>query len=543
MRPRFALILAAALTLAASPAVHAATGYTVTTLHFDTIVGPLDDTHCDVVGDLYVPTSATASHPAPAILTTNGFGGAKDDASQKTIADTLAGAGYVVLSYSGLGFGGSGCKITLDDPDWDGKAARQLVDFLATLPEVLRDRPGDPRIGMIGGSYGGQIQFAVASIDPRVDALIPIITWNDLTYSLAPQRVHKKEWTSLFFGLGIVDGVTGAQNDPTRLVGCPNFTDEACTAKAELEALGYPTPATEALARRVSVVSYVDRIHAPTLLVQGQADTLFNLNEAARTYAALRAQGTPVSMVWQSWGHSNSTPAPGESDYLAGRYLQWFAHYLRHDPASPGPTFSYYRAWTGSYVSASGYPVGRATALSLVTDTQSYANAPGGVPTSYSETSALQGSTVPDQSTPPADAPGTFASWTSPPLTGDLVTVGASTLDITLDCPAAALSQATGPAGQLVVFAKLYDVAPDGTITLWNRLISPTRVLDVTKPVHIELPGTVQLWRAGHRIRLVLAASDAAYAGNVPVFPVTVHSGQSQLLSLPVVGPGPRFQA
>jgi len=25
----------------------------------------------------------------------------------------------------------------------------------------------DPRVGMIGGSYGGQVQFAVASIDPR----------------------------------------------------------------------------------------------------------------------------------------------------------------------------------------------------------------------------------------------------------------------------------------------------------------------------------------------------------------------------------------
>ena len=28
----------------------------------------------------------------------------------------------MVISYSGLGFGGSDCKITLDDPDYDGKA-------------------------------------------------------------------------------------------------------------------------------------------------------------------------------------------------------------------------------------------------------------------------------------------------------------------------------------------------------------------------------------------------------------------------------------
>ena len=41
---------------------------------------------------------------------------------------------------------------------------------------------------MIGGSYGGQIQYAVARHDQRVDALIPIITWNDLSYSLAPNN-------------------------------------------------------------------------------------------------------------------------------------------------------------------------------------------------------------------------------------------------------------------------------------------------------------------------------------------------------------------
>ena len=70
----------------------------------------------------------------PAILTTNGFGGSKDD--QAGIGKAFAGRGYVVLSYSGLGFGGSGCKITLDDPDWDGKAGRQLVSYLGGSPGI-----------------------------------------------------------------------------------------------------------------------------------------------------------------------------------------------------------------------------------------------------------------------------------------------------------------------------------------------------------------------------------------------------------------------
>ncbi len=54
----------------------------------------------------------------------------------------------------------------------------------------------------------------------------------------------------------------------------------------------------------------MSRIRIPTLLAQGEDDTLFQLHKAVSTYQSLRQQGTPVKMVWQSWGHSQSTPAP-----------------------------------------------------------------------------------------------------------------------------------------------------------------------------------------------------------------------------------------
>ncbi|MDX6638719.1 MAG: hypothetical protein QOJ01_2230, partial [Solirubrobacterales bacterium] len=208
----------------ASSAAAKPASYTVKTLHFDVTVGPQNDTHCNVVGDLYKPKSASRKHRVPAILTTNGFGGSKDD--QAALGKWAASHGYAVLSYSGLGFGGSGCKIYLDDRAYDGKAAKQLVTFLGggmkandgtKVDFVKHDRRGsdgrhhrfDPRVGMIGGSYGGQIQFAAAGIDPRIDTIIPIITWNDLSYSLAPNNtslrhgvsyrtpgIEKFEWTS-----------------------------------------------------------------------------------------------------------------------------------------------------------------------------------------------------------------------------------------------------------------------------------------------------------------------------------------------------------
>src|SRR5689334_20388530 len=293
------LALLAAVAVAGSAVVpaHADPAFTVQTMHFDVVVGPAGDQHCDIVGDLYTP----AVTPAPAILTTNGFGGSKDD--QAGIARFAASNGYVVLSYSGLGFGGSGCRITLDDPDFDGKAASQLVSFLGGLSAVVHDAPGDPRVGMVGGSYGGGVQFAAASVDSRIDTIIPLITWNDLAYSLAPNNATpastpgaaKITWALLFFFEGAL--LENIQHpDPGRAIGCPNFPDETCTDLLLTGTLGYPTPETTAMLRHASVASFIDRVRVPTLLIQGQKDTLFNLNEATRTYQALKAQGTPVKM-------------------------------------------------------------------------------------------------------------------------------------------------------------------------------------------------------------------------------------------------------
>ena len=389
-----AVLLSAVTALATVPPAGATTtgstgtghdqAFTKTPVTVDVKVGPNRDVPCTVKADLYRPAGVDRTHRAAAILTTNGFGGAKDDEGQSAGASAFAKAGYVVVSYSGLGFGGSDCKITLDDPAYDGVAGKQMVDVLAgTRPYTLDDGTGrqqrvdfvdstatshgpDPKVGMIGGSYGGQIQFAVAQQDPRVDAIIPMITWNDLSYSLAPNNtdtvrgvtyatpgVAKKQWIDLFFSLGILSGLQNTQTDPTRNVGCPNFTDQACAAGAQLNAAGYPDQATLDLARHASVASYVSRIKIPTLLVQGQHDTLFNIQEAVATYRALRAQGTEARMSWFSGGHSGDNAA-GDLDLSRGvdgshqgrRWISWMDRYVRgNTAASAGPQFEYFRDW------------------------------------------------------------------------------------------------------------------------------------------------------------------------------------------------------
>ncbi len=607
-RMAFVAVLVAAIALLL-PAAASAQGYSVRTLHFIVTVGPAgSEQQCNIVGDLYKPNGASAAHPAPAVLTTNGFGGSKGD--QATFGRELSSAGYVVLSYSGLGFGGSSCPIELDDPNYDGKAASQLITFLGggmaatdgtKVDYVIHDTTAhdgqhhafDPRVGMIGGSYGGQVQFAAATDDPRLDTIIPIITWNDLTYSLAPNNANlpptvpgdtvtstepgsaKYIWLNAFFAEGAaVDGIQQLSNDPKAdLTGCPNFNSQVCTAAIQTDGTGAAPPSAVALLRHASVESYMSRIRIPTLLAQGQNDTLFNLHEAVATYEALRHQGTPVKMIWQSWGHSHSTPAPGELGDLPGGYgiydsnghityegqtvMQWFDHYLKRKPAAPSLDFTFFRPWinyTGDADKAYGrsptYPVGTVHTLDLsgtnalvrppsaVHSGQStFATTAAGSATSYSEISAVETNAQPGRE--PFDVPGTFAQYQTPPLARTTDVIGMPTLRVTVKAPAQSVNP-LGSAADLVLFFKLYDLSPNGFITLPDKLISPVRIPAGGGTIRVDLPGIVHRFAAGHRIALVVAGGDQAYRGNNVTGPVTVSTSAANpgVLRLPVAGPG-----
>ena len=603
MRPVTALTLLAAsslsvggLALATAPAGSAVTApYTVQTLHFAVDAGP--EGPCDVVGDLYTPATASSTSRVPAILTTNGFGGSKDD--QAGMGRYFASHGYVVLSYSGLGFGGSGCKITLDDPDIDGAAASDLVGYLGgdagvayldadhTQPASALDvvqldakdhagvrRADDPRVGMIGGSYGGQIQFATAAVDPRLDTIVPMITWNDLSYSLSPNNTDqyagvstrtsgaaKLYWAAGFSAVGVQDGMEGAQGDPGRLFGCPNFADWVCPGLAFAGSAGYVDDTTRDHLRHASVATYLPKVRIPTLLAQGEFDTLFNLNEAVATYQALKAQGTPVKMIWHSWGHSHGNPAPGElsltdldpaTQYETGRVVAWFDRYLKGLDVSTGADFAYFRDWvpyTGNaapaYAEAKGFPVGTGRTWYLggsdLTSTQpvrpgsqSFVTPAAGAPTSVNPLDAVGGylpAPMPEQ-----DAPGTFAAWNTAALAQPVSVVGSPRLSVKVDAPAAAVSQAGGPGGMLVLFVRLQDVAPDGTVTDIRQLTAPVRIPDVTQPVTVTLPAIAHQFAAGHQIRLVVAGGSVNYRGGQTSNPVTISGGAGQTLTLPTVG-------
>ena len=489
------LALAGAPTSAATP--DDTPGYSLQAITVDVKVGPFDDQSCRVDADLYLPDGASATKKVPAILTTHGFGGDKADSNQTAIGKGFVRQGYAVLSYSGLGFGKTDCKITLDDPDWDGKAGRQMVDVLAgkrpylaegsTTPQTLKvistQTAGDPRVGMIGGSYGGQIQYAVAMQDPRVDAIVPIITWNDLTYSLAPGNVAKKEWIDLFFGDGIdlrCPERHGRPRDPALL---PELRRPGLPRRDRAEHPGLPRRRHERAgqARVGRELRQADQDADPA--GAGPEGHAVQPQRGGRHLPVPAGAGDAGQDGLAVVGPLRLDPVPGELDfgasslrdsYLGNRFLSWMDHYVKGvSSATTGPQFEYFRDWVKYDTSAAkaGTAIGaayaksttvswdptntlyfsgghelKATKAAAESSSASYANA-SAAPTSYSETSGLEGGQVNNE---PTDAPGTFVSFTSDPLSAPADVVGSPKVTLKLSTPDRRLHpdrRALGPAG------------------------------------------------------------------------------------------------
>ena len=564
--------------------------FTTTDAMVPVLDGPAGTHAATIDTRLYVPDSATATTPQPAVLMTHGFGLSKTAAEVVSMATFLARHGYVVLTWTAQGFGKSTGCITLQSRQYDVKDAEQLVaKVLTPKPYVKRDAKGLV-LGMVGGSYGGAIQANLAEADPQLRAIVPGRTWNDPQYSLDPnnyvapgdptgfthqlnrQGVFKLQWTSLFFAAGDLAPVGGAPPDGNQEGSCPQ--DALTTGNvAGVTCTGYPTQLCQTYARIALTGDATDAdralladssgttqpLRTPTLLVQGQSDTLFNTNDAVATYTGLRRRGVPVQMIWNSGGHGGYDSLPGECEvygggtdaptyrgldscYLTLRTLHFLDHWLRGTP-DHSPGFTWYQDWTpltslgSQYGSARSFPAGSPLTWHLsgsdalvssspATGTVNLVNPPGGVPSAYSETSNFSGPhSSPQISQAPTEVPGQYAAFTAPafPATTDVVGVPSLTVRLSHVAPT-----------DLVLFAKSYDVAPDGSATLIHRLIAPARIpsADLAKPVTVKLLGFAHRFAKGHSYRLVLATTDLTSYNNKVADVITVTTGPETSLTL-----------
>jgi ABC-2 type transport system ATP-binding protein len=489
---------------------------------------------------LFVPSGVSARHPAPAVVLGHGFGGDKTDV--RADAADLARHGYVVLTPTARGFGRSTGAIGLDLPEYDGRDLKAEIDYLATQPEVQLDKPGDPRIGVAGASYGGGLALLGAAHDPRVDAVAAVITWSSLASALLPNAadptggltqpgVFKQQYAGALFG-------SGASLPGTGVSACGRFAADVCAAYAAIGS-GTASPLTAQLLDRAGIAGNYDAVRAPTLLVQGESDTLFPLAEAVRTYAALRERGVPVAMVWSQGGHDAPFDSKQEGA-IRTRTRGWFDHYLRGRKGSAGPGFTWYEATTARTSTAARFPVPGTTQATfglgadgrLTVGTadpgpdQQLANPPGGRPAAVSSVPGL-GDFGGLASGFVQDPPSQTVSWTSEPLTADLALVGAPRVRVHI-------ASSTGSA---VLFAKLYDVGTDGSTRLPNAQLAPLRVTGLGptgRDVEVTLPTLARTFATGHRVRLSFVATDSAYAGDTSANVIRIRGVAGSPLTLPV---------
>ena len=446
----------------------------------------------------------------PAVLLAHGFGGSKTDVRKE--AQDLAQDGYAVLTWSARGFGKSTGKIGLNDPSGEVKDVSKLIDWLAKQPDVQLDKPGDPRVGMAGGSYGGAISFLAAGYDDRVDAIAPAITYWNLADALFPNGVFKKLWAGIFINS---DG------------GCAKFEPALCQMYNRVAESGKPDAQARAVLEARSPSAVAKHINVPTLLLQGQTDSLFPLGQADAAEKAIRANGAPVDVDWIAGGHDGGDM---ETSRVQARVTSWFDRYLKDDKnTDTGPAFRVTR--TGGVdstdgaaqlrgASGSAYPGlesdPRTIALTGRRE-QSFTNPAGASPPAISALPGLGSTGGLSQLSSlgigiSLDFPGQYAAFDSAPLTTGLRITGSPTVTV----------HVKSTSDDTVLFGKVYDVGPGGTQqVLPSQLVTPLRI-DGTKSgkdVTITLPAIDYDVQSGHHLRLVLASTDLGYAS--PAAPAT----------------------
>ncbi|MGO1974386.1 MAG: alpha/beta fold hydrolase [Propionibacteriaceae bacterium] len=462
------------------------------------------------------------SSPRPAVVLAHGFGGSKAD--NAALARDLAAEGYVVLTFTARGFGDSGGLVHLNHPDFEGADAALLVDHLAARDDVATDGD-DPAVGVAGASYGGAFAVLAAGLDDRVDAIAPAFTYHSLAQALFPQYateqppqspaglvptdepgVFKKSWAARFF---LAAG--GGGPDP-----CGRFTPDLCRGYIAAAETGEPPPELLDLLAESDLGPLAAEIEAPTLLVQGEADTLFPLDHADATLRALPAD-TPRRMAWVDGGHD----AAIEPSELIDELTAWFDRHLAHGAETPAPDEPGYTVEVSrsSQVQSDAEPEVRSAAayptadqptrtLPLSGDAQPVVLPPGGSPAAVT---SLPGGAVPG-AYPLAVLPGQSATFDTAPLTDPLTLAGGGsvTLEVTPQDP------------EVTLFVSLWDLGSGGDDTvardavLPGSAVAPVHLTGLTPGraarVQVTLPPVVRQVPTDHRLRLVVSSTDQAYA-------------------------------
>lgn len=324
---------------------------------------------------VFEPRTLVGGQRYPLVLEGHGFSASRqtsDSSPSQSIPGLgvpigpLRDAGYGIVSIDQAGHGETGGTIRVMDPDQEGQFLLAILDWLEANLDWYAIGPdldaGEPNmvLGAIGPSYGGGFQYLIHAIDPkkRLDALVPQITWYDLSYSLFPGDVIKMLWDAILFGLGQQAG-GGGNFDPfvTQTFQdalAANRPDQFAKDFFRYHGLGYfcdgVPVATNGGPGTVPRYQPLPPTAVHVLVFQGMRDTLFNFNEAWWAYRCLNDRGGDVRLFTYQGGHNSLQAVPdpgalasepqGAADFSCNGVsateatIAWFDEYLKGIPGA-----------------------------------------------------------------------------------------------------------------------------------------------------------------------------------------------------------------
>jgi ABC-2 type transport system ATP-binding protein len=305
LRPLLVALLALAVIMPFAPAT--ADGHTKT----DETVSGAGDTPIRI--SVYRPAGADAANPVPVILHSHGWGGSRTSSAGAFGAELARG--YAVVSIDQRGFGQSGGKANVTDPDLEGEDIIAVIDHVAAKDWIAKDDgPGgsDPVLFAMGGSYGGGYQLVAALQEMRTtgttrfDAIAPDMTWFNLSRSLAPEGVVRSAWASLLFAAGAANLVEYVHPAFAWGLSTGQWPDGTNPAVHDLDEEFY-THGPSVFVEREGL-----QLDIPALITQGASDNLFNLNEGIHNFQRTLTDGARdrSAFVGYNGGHALPNAAP-----------------------------------------------------------------------------------------------------------------------------------------------------------------------------------------------------------------------------------------
>ena len=300
----------------------------------------------------FIPASGlSAGDQAATILKAPGLGvpGSIDPYETATAATgvlgnrdlrNVGGAGdiaYNVVTWDPRGEFGSGGTAQLANPFMDAVDVSSLIDWTATSLPTTLNGSNDPAVGIMGSSSGGAIALQSAALDPRVDAVVPAITWNSLIASLQPGTVVNTAATHRV--LTSLSNPDIQLNPQIRAALIGGITTGHFSA-TELSLLA---------ARNISTL--LRQLQAPALLLQSTDDAVYPVTESLTTAQKIleNPYGTPIKITW----FNSRATDPARDVTLATYAKAWFSKYVAGVPIPDAftPTFQFWDQTQTRYTS------------------------------------------------------------------------------------------------------------------------------------------------------------------------------------------------